>query len=240
MQIPSDDTTNSGVNLHHLRRDYEVGGLSESSLPKDPWALFRLWWEDAEASDEHPNEMILSTVSKAGMPSSRVVLLKAYDPQQQTLVWFTSYESQKASDLAHSPRASLLFYFKTACRQILISGLATPISRGENEAYFQSRPLISQISASRSHQSAPFAGDWDAFKRDIQADAQKGEAPPCPATWGGYALKASHFSFWQGQPSRLHDRFDYTQKEGGDKKDGDKKDGDKESGGGYRIQRHYP
>lgn len=194
-----------------LRRSYERGQLDLEDLNPDPFAQFRDWFELARATPEviEPNAMNLSTVDAEGQPSSRAVLLKAYD--DNGFVFFTNYSSAKASDIEGNPRVAILFTWLALERQLKILGTAEKISRAESVKYFLSRPVGSRLGAWVSDQSRVISGrallkaKLDEMKRKFS----DGEVP-CPDFWGGYRVKPHQFEFWQGGRDRLHDRFRYS------------------------------
>ncbi len=195
-----------------LRRSYQLGSLRRSDLPADPLELFRRWFDQAlEADLLEPNAMVLSTCLN-GQPSSRTVLLKAFD--QRGFVFFTNTASRKAEALAANKRVSLLFPWYGLERQLSIEGAAERISMGEALAYFRSRPRGSQLGAWVSQQSRVI-GSRSLLEAQWQAMRERfgnGEIPLPPA-WGGYRVKPHQFEFWQGGRNRLHDRFRYQQRE---------------------------
>lgn len=194
-------------NLADLRLNYEKGALDEATMPGDPFALFRLWLDDAIAAGVvELNAMTLATVSADGQPSSRTVLLKGLD--DRGFSFFTNYRSRKGRELAANPKAALTIYWKERERQVCARGTVSMLGREESEAYFQSRPYGSQIGAWVSEQSEPIPGrEWlENRERELTAKYPAG-AVPLPPNWGGYVLSPSELEFWQGRPSRLHDRF---------------------------------
>lgn len=209
--------------LGDYRREYALSGLSRSQLADDPMEQFKQWFADAEKAkllDE--TAMVLSTASKEGKPSSRVVLLKKLD--QAGFVFFTNYQSQKGQDITANAQVSLLFPWTSLERQIEISGLAEKISAEESNAYFQSRPRDSQIAAWASEQSR-YVENRAALEQAIAQYQQQFEGKPIslPDFWGGYRVVPQTLEFWQGRVGRLHDRFEY------------RRDGD-----GWSIQRLAP
>lgn len=195
------------MNPRDLRREYEAHGLLEADAGTHPMPLFDRWFRDAVAAMGHDaNAMILSTVS-GNRPSSRVVLLKGYE--EGTLVFYTSYLSQKASEIEKNPRVSLLFFWHTLERQIRIEGSVTKTSRADSEAYFASRPLESRLGAHASVQSSVIPDRAFLEQKAKAAAEQYGESVPCPETWGGYIVTPDYFEFWQGRPARLHDRITF-------------------------------
>lgn len=197
-----------------LRRNYTRDGLRRSELPAEPVAQFRKWFNEATAAGLlEPNAMVLST-SDGQRPSSRTVLLKAYD--ERGFVFFTNYESRKARDIATNAHVSLLFPWYPLERQVGVLGMAERISTAESFAYFASRPLGSRMGAWVSHQSSIISSrallemKW----REIKQKFQNGEVP-LPSFWGGFRVIPKEVEFWQGRENRLHDRFHYIRNEEG-------------------------
>jgi pyridoxamine 5'-phosphate oxidase len=202
-----------GTDLRSLRHEYADRGLAEADLADDPVTMFGRWFDDAvDAGIGEPNAMVVSTVSPAGRPSSRMVLLKGYD--DDGFVFFTNYASHKASDLAANPACSLLLPWHDLERQVRVDGSATQVAREASEAYFASRPRPSQIGAwasvSPAAQSAVVAGQAD-LQAAYDAAEQRfdGGDVPCPPTWGGYVVRPDTVEFWQGRRGRMHDRLRY-------------------------------
>ncbi len=199
------------MSLADFRNEYDKFDLPEHLLSADPKELFSQWVDEAiRLHAPEPTAMSLSTVAPDGQPSSRVVLLKGVE--EQGILFYTNYDSQKGQDLAHNPKACLLFFWPTLQRQIRVQGTVQKTSTAVSADYFHSRPLASRISALASPQSQPTTRAALEEHCD-QIEAQYGEHPPHPENWGGYYLTPTHIEFWQGRTNRLHDRFLYTRHE---------------------------
>jgi len=198
-----------------LRREYSSQTLLEGDVAPDPIGQFEKWWQQVLRSEiVEPNAMTLATASSDGMPSARIVLLKGFDGEG--FVFYTNYRSYKGMQLEENPKACLVFFWKELERQVKIVGLVHKVPEQESNAYFSSRPEGSRIGAWTSPQSQVIEDrEWlDNRYRQLAAELG-GTSIERPPYWGGYVVKPVIVEFWQGRPSRLHDRIQYTLEDSG-------------------------
>jgi pyridoxamine 5'-phosphate oxidase len=191
-----------------LRKSYESGELDEARAADTPLHQFDTWLQEAlSAGLPEPNAMTVATVSTEGRPSTRVVLIKGYDPRG--IVWYTNYDSRKGHELAGNAFAALQFHWVTQERVVRIEGRVEKTSAEESDAYYASRPLDSRLGAWASPQSQPISSRAVLVANAARTAAEYGLHPPRPPHWGGYRLVPDRWEFWQGRKSRLHDRLVY-------------------------------
>jgi pyridoxamine 5'-phosphate oxidase len=196
------------MNIADLRQEYMRAGLTEAQADADPVRQFERWFEDAlRARLPLPNAMTLATVSAAGAPSARIVLLKGVE--RGSFLFYTNYLSRKGRELERRASACLLFLWSELERQVRIDGTVTKVTSGESDAYYATRPLGARLSAWASVQSET-VGDRKVLESAMEeARRRYGEQPPRPPHWGGYRVIPQEIEFWQGRTDRLHDRLLY-------------------------------
>lgn len=196
-----------------IRRDYSGEPLSETESNPDPFQQFARWFEQIRDLEADPTAVTLATATRDGRPSARTVLLKGVDARG--FVFYTNYNSRKAREIDETGRASLLFYWPSVVRQVRVDGRVERVSDAESDAYFATRPLESRWSVYASNQSEVIESRLALESRFDVARQMYGESIPRPHWWGGFRVLPDEFEFWQGRPSRLHDRLRYTPEPGG-------------------------
>lgn len=197
--------------LHHHRRNYVLHELTEEKISPNPFEQFGWWFDDATNAEViEPNAMVLSTATTDGRPSSRMLLLKAFD--ENGFVFYTNYHSRKGREITENPYACILFYWEKLERQVRIEGVLEKVAAKLSDEYFSARPYESRLSAIVSEQSEEIP-NRQVLEDKLEQIRHEGVVKR-PEHWGGYVLKPNYFEYWQGRASRLHDRLVYVNENG--------------------------